>query len=90
MTAPDSVSWHIGWWTSAVRFGPASISEDDRYNASKICLGNVRETGQPDSIELDGLGQCMASTFDQVIYDRRETRLVCNIDITDVILSSSE
>jgi len=43
-----------------------------------ICLGNGQETGQPDSVELDGLGQCThpgdvtkngVAKFDEVIHD---------------------
>jgi len=42
-------------------FGPASSLDDDRNYVSTICLENGRETGQPDSVELDGLGQCTTS-----------------------------
>jgi len=63
------------------RFGPTNASEDDQADAFMICLGNGRETGQPDSAELGGLGQCAASwivtkneaaMFDDVIHDERD------------------
>jgi len=33
-------------------FRPANVSEDDRNDASIICLGDGGETGQSDSLEL--------------------------------------
>jgi len=79
--------------------GPASVLEDGRDDVSMICLGNGRETGQPDSAELDELGQCTAyrtgdvtengvATLGNVTRNWRETSMVCNVDITDVILPS--
>jgi len=43
------------------RFGSGNFLEDDRDDASTIGLGTVREAGQSDSAELDGLKQYMAS-----------------------------
>jgi len=96
ITAPDSVSTHqlvgVGCRHG---FGPASASEDDMDDVSTICLGNSRETDQPDSIELDGTGDSARHSgnvtknkVDYMIHDQREIRMVCNFDITNMILPS--
>lgn len=76
--------------------GLVCVSEDDRGNISMSGLGDGREAGQPDSIEFDGLGECSArhpsdvtenevTMYDDVINHWRETSLVCDVNLTEVI-----
>jgi len=73
-------------------FGPTSVSEDGQEDVSMICLGNGRETGQPDSVEFDRLGQCTASWRCDWKWSCDiwwcAISLVCNFDVMDVILPS--